>query len=245
MIKKNSICNFSAWAIVFLKYAGGRMASIDHLIATVAALRDPQTGCPWDIEQEHQSLAECLVDECCELLQTIDRLDMPHMEEELGDVLLQVVMHAQLACEAGHFDFDAVAALVNEKLVRRHPHVFGDQPLAGGSAEVLQQWDAIKAAEQKRGPRQPGRFKDLPRQLPALMYAQDVYKQIRKQRMEAGDYVDEEAVLACADELETEADLGRKLFELAAACRLKQLDPESALRRHAQQIVDALDGEPV
>jgi len=220
------------------------MASIDDLIATVAALRDPQTGCPWDIEQDHQSLAECLVDECCELLQTIDRLDMPHMEEELGDVLLQVVMHAQMASEAGHFDFEAVCALVNEKLVRRHPHVFGDQQVTGGSAEVLQQWDAIKAAEQKRGPQQQGRFKDLPRQLPALMYAQDVYKQIHKQQMDAGDCVDEAAVRRCAASLESEAEVGRQLFELAAACRLKQIDPESALRRHAQRIVDALDGEP-
>ena len=147
------------------------MASIDDLIETVAALRDPDTGCPWDIEQDHQSLAECLVDECCELLQTIDRLDMPHMEEELGDVLLQVVMHAQLAKEAGHFDFEAVCALVNEKLVRRHPHVFGENANLGDSDAVLKQWDAIKAEETKRGPEQSGRFKDLPKQLPALMFA--------------------------------------------------------------------------
>lgn len=219
------------------------MASIDNLIETVAALRHPETGCPWDIEQDHQSLAECLVDECCELLQTIDRLDMPHMEEELGDVLLQVVMHAQMAKEAGHFDFDAVCALVNEKLVRRHPHVFGENSL-GDSDAVLQQWDAIKAEEEKRGPQQKGRFKDLPKQLPALMYAKDVYKQIQKQKLDACDHVDDEAVRAAADSFDSEAELGRKLFEIAAACRLKKLDPESALRRHAQGIVDALDGEP-
>ncbi|MFU8847220.1 MAG: MazG family protein [Opitutales bacterium] len=218
------------------------MASIDDLLETVAALRHPQTGCPWDIEQDHQSLAECLVDECCELLQTIDRLDMPHMEEELGDVLLQVVMHAQMAKEAGHFDFDAVCALVNEKLIRRHPHVFGETELEDSSA-VLQQWDAIKAAEKKRGPEQKGRFKDLPQQLPALMYATDVYKQIQKQEMEAGAFIDEEAVHANAKCLATEEELGRKLFEIAAACRLNKLDPESALRRHAQKIVDSLDHE--
>ena len=220
------------------------MASIDDLIETVAALRQPETGCPWDIEQDHQSLAECLVDECCELLQTIDRLDMPHMEEELGDVLLQVVMHAQMAKEAGHFDFPAVCGLLNEKLVRRHPHVFGDEDGVKGSDAVLKQWDVIKAAEKKRGPKQKGRFKDLPRQLPALMYAQDVYKQIQKQQMEASDYVDEPSVLACAETLENEEELGRKLFEIAAACRLKKLDPESALRRHTQRLVDSLDGEP-
>ena len=220
------------------------MASIDDLIETVAALRDPETGCPWDIEQDHQSLAECLVDECCELLQTIDRLDMPHMEEELGDVLLQIVMHAQMAKEAGHFDFDAVCALVNEKLVRRHPHVFGEGATGADDSEaVLQQWDAIKAAEKKRGPEQQGRFKDLPPQLPALMYAQDVYKQIQKQEMNAAAFVEDAAVRETAAQIGDEEALGRKLFEIAAACRLRKLDPESALRRYAQRIVDSLDRE--
>ncbi|MFO8026741.1 MAG: MazG family protein [Opitutales bacterium] len=219
------------------------MASIDDLIETVGALRHPETGCPWDIEQDHRSLAECLVDECCELLQTIDRLDMPHMEEELGDVLLQVVMHARLAQEAGHFDFDTVCALLNEKLVRRHPHVFGDKATPEGSDGVLKQWDAIKAAEKKRGPEQKGYFKDLPTQLPALMYAKDVYKQIQKQELEAAHLVDEASVRAAADSFATEEELGRKLFEIAAACRLNRLDPESALRRHAQGIVDALETE--
>jgi XTP/dITP diphosphohydrolase/tetrapyrrole methylase family protein/MazG family protein len=219
------------------------MASIDDLIATVAALREPETGCPWDIEQDHQSLAECLVDECCELLQTIDRLDMPHMEEELGDVLLQVVMHAQMASESGHFDFEAVCALVNEKLVRRHPHVFGEDTDLKNAEAVLKQWDAIKATETKRGPEPSGRFKDLPSQLPALMYAKDVYKQIQKQAMDASGHVEADAVRACAESFETEEEVGRKLFEIAAACRLKKLDPESALRRHAQGIVDALESE--
>jgi len=220
------------------------MASIDDLIETVAALRDPDTGCPWDIEQDHQSLAECLVDECCELLQTIDRLDMPHMEEELGDVLLQVVMHAQLAKEAGHFDFEAVCALVNEKLVRRHPHVFGKNANLGDSDAVLKQWDAIKAEEKKRGPEQSGRFKDLPKQLPALMFAKDVYKQIQKQKMDASSMLPESSVQAAADRFDNEEELGQLLFEVAAASRSKQLDPESALRRYAQNLVDCLDGEP-
>ncbi|MEO0510489.1 MAG: MazG family protein [Verrucomicrobiota bacterium] len=216
------------------------MASIDELIETVAALRHPETGCPWDIEQDHQSLAECLIDECCELLQTIDRLDMSHMEEELGDVLMQVVMHAQIAQEAGHFDFQAVCAVVNEKLVRRHPHVFGDEKLSD-SEDVLQRWDAIKAAEKKRGPEQKGRFKDLPQQLPALMFAKDVFKQIEKQQMDAGELIDQSAVDAAAGSFSDEAELGKWLFEIAAACRRKKLDPETALRRHAQRIVDELE----
>lgn len=215
------------------------MSGIEDLIQTVAALREPGSGCPWDIEQDHQSIAECLVDECCELLQTIDRLDMDHMEEELGDVLLQVVMHAQMAQEAGYFDFDAVCREVNEKLVRRHPHVFGTGNLQDSDA-VLTQWDQIKAAEQKRGPEQVGRFKDLPRQLPALMYAKDVFKQIQKQSMEVAGLVDLAAIQAQTEALD-EARLGQQLFELAAACRGRGIDPESALRRYTQQVVDRLE----
>lgn len=219
------------------------MSGIDELIKTVAALREPETGCPWDIEQDHQSIAECLIDECCELLQTIDRLDIDHMEEELGDVLLQVVMHAQMAHEAGHFDFDKVCHVVNDKLIHRHPHVFGESSL-GDSDAVLKQWDAIKAEEKKRGPQQKGRFKDLPRQLPALMFAQDVYKQIKKQEMDAADVIDEGGVEMTAAALAAdEHALGKQLFEIAAACRIKKLDAESALRRYAQSVVDQLDSK--
>jgi len=215
------------------------MSAIDELIQTVAALREPETGCPWDIEQDHQSIAECLIDECCELLQTIDRLDMDHMEEELGDVLLQVVMHAQMGREAGHFDFESVCREINEKLVRRHPHVFGADNLESSEA-VLVKWDQIKAAERKRGPVQTGKFKDLPRQLPALMFAQDVYKQIRKQNMPAEGAIDQAAIDTVSATID-ETTLGKQLFEIAAACRSRGIDPESALRLYAQKVVDTLD----
>lgn len=216
------------------------MSSINDLMQTVAALRDPETGCPWDIEQDHQSIADCLVDECCELLQTIDRLDMEHMHEELGDVLLQVVMHAQMAKEAGHFDFDAVCELVNKKLITRHPHVFGDTGKSiKDSAAVLEQWDAIKAKEKKRGPQQTGLFKDLPNQLPALLFARSIFKQLRKLKLDAPAFFDNSKIEERAENL-TETDVGKQLFEIAAACRLKGIDPESALRRHAQKIVDEL-----
>ncbi|MEC7281851.1 MAG: MazG family protein [Verrucomicrobiota bacterium] len=215
------------------------MSAIEDLIKTVAALRDPNTGCPWDIEQDHQSIAECLVDECCELLQTIDRLDLDHMQEELGDVLLQVVMHAQMAHEAGHFDFESVCHVVNEKLIRRHPHVFGEDSLNTSEA-VLTQWDQIKSAERKRGPAQSGIFKDLPRQLPALMFAKDVYKQILKLALPAEAAIDQTAIKTLSDTLD-EATLGKQLFEIAAACRAKGIDPESALRCYTQKLVDSLE----
>ena len=215
------------------------MSAIEDLIQTVAALREPETGCPWDIEQDHQSIAECLVDECCELLQTIDRLDMDHMEEELGDVLLQVVMHAQMAAESDRFDFESVCREINEKLIRRHPHVFGDKALEG-SEEVLVQWDEIKAAERKRGPQVTGHFKDLPRQLPALMFAKDIFKQIQKKGLPAGDLIDFKAIESRSEAMD-EAAVGRELFEIAAACRARGIDPESALRRYAQNVVDTLE----
>lgn len=215
------------------------MRAIEDLLKTVASLREPETGCPWDIEQDHQSIAECLVDECCELLQTIDRLDMDHMEEELGDVLLQVVMHAQMAAERGDFDFESVCQVVNEKLIRRHPHVFGGGQ-TGDTAAVLQQWDQIKAAERKRGPEQTGRFKDLPRQLPALMFAKDVFKQIEKQVIPVDGLLDTRAIEARAESMDA-ARLGEELFEIAAACRARGIDPESALRRYTQKLVDTLD----
>ncbi|MFL2832156.1 MAG: MazG family protein [Coraliomargaritaceae bacterium] len=215
------------------------MSAIEDLIKTVAALREPDTGCPWDIEQDHQSIAECLVDECCELLQTIDRLDMDHMQEELGDVLLQVVMHTQMAQEAGHFDFESVCHVVNEKLIRRHPHVFGKDSLNSSEA-VLAQWDEIKSAERKRGPTQSGIFKDLPRQLPALMFAKDVYKQIQKLELPVEAIIDQKAIDAVSATLD-EVTLGKQLFEIAAACRAKGIDPESALRNYTQKLVDSLE----
>ena len=215
------------------------MSTIEDLIKTVAALRDPNTGCPWDIEQDHQSIAECLVDECCELLQTIDRLDLDHMQEELGDVLLQVVMHAQMAHEAGHFNFESVCHVVNEKLIRRHPHVFGEDSLNTSEAALIQ-WDQIKSAERKRGPAQSGIFKDLPRQLPALMFAKDVYKQIQKLALPAEAAIDQTAIKTLSDTLD-EATLGKQLFEIAAACHAKGIDPESVLRCYTQKLVDSLE----
>ena len=111
---------------------------------TVRRLRAPD-GCPWDQEQTHQSLACCLIDECSALLEAIDLADMPHMREELGDVLCQIVMHAQIAEENGYFAFEDVARELNEKLVRRHPHVFGNEDALDDSESVLKRWDQIKA----------------------------------------------------------------------------------------------------
>ncbi len=214
------------------------MSSIDDLKETMARLRGPG-GCPWDIEQTHKSICDCLVEEVAELLDTIDRDDFPHMREELGDLLLHVVMHAQMASEAGHFNFEDVAREINDKLIRRHPHVFGTMNLPNTEA-VLNQWDVIKAAEKKNGPEAEGLFKRLPPQLSALLWAREIFKQIDKKKLPADGVVDVETVAKLAKGLD-EATAGQKLFELTAACRQAGIDPESALRRHTRAVIDAVE----
>ena len=170
------------------------------------------------------------------MLEAIDRHDLPHMREELGDVLVQVVFHAQLAAERGDFDFEAVAREINEKLVRRHPHVFGPNRL-NTSDEVLVQWDAIKRTErQAAGKAEAPVFKALPPQLPALMYAEAVWKQVGKKMLEDAAQVDREEIGRLGGEL-TEETLGRRLFELAAAARVRGLDPEGALRHETSRVM--------
>ncbi len=215
------------------------MSAIEDLCRTVARLRAPD-GCPWDREQTHQTLTRCLIDECSELLDTIDRGDFAHMREELGDVLVQVVFHAQLAAERGDFDFEAVARDINDKLVRRHPHVFGDAS-AENSAQVIEVWEKVKAAEKAaNGRAESAVFKQLPPRLPALMFAEDIAKRIEKLRLPAAGIVDEVAVARRAQTL-TEAEAGRALFELAAACRRAGIDPETALRRECDRVRQAIE----
>ncbi len=222
------------------------MSGIEKLLVTVAKLRDPDTGCPWDIEQSHQSITDCLIDECCELLQTIDRLDMEHMEEELGDVLLQVIFHAQIAKDNGHFDFDSVCEVLNEKLVRRHPHVFGDEKDLSNSESVLERWELIKSKEKKRGFVAKGLFKDLPPQLPALMFAEDVHKQIVKKSIDASEFYDSYLITKLTEtQSKDESAIGALLFNLVAWCKDNKIEPESALRRYAQNVVDSIESREV
>lgn len=211
------------------------MSPIDELRQTMARLRAPD-GCPWDREQTHQTLARCLIDECSELLETIDKNDLPHMREELGDVLIQVVFHAQLASERGEFNFDDVALEINEKLIRRHPHVFGTGQ-AETSAKVIEVWEQVKAQEKAAaGKTDAAVFKKLPPRLPALMFAEEVGKRIEKQKLPAESVVDHGAVEQLAATL-SEAEAGRRLFELAEACRRRGLDPEMALRKECDRVM--------
>jgi MazG family protein len=216
------------------------MSPIDELRQTMARLRAPD-GCPWDQEQTHASLVRCLIDEVSELIETIDRDDHQHMREELGDVLIQVVFHAQIAAEQGLFTFDDVARDINQKLVRRHPHVFGTGKL-DTSEQVIAEWEKIKATEKKHGPGGSGQttFKHLPPRLPALMFAEAVWKQIEKKQLPADDVVDRAQVETLAQQLDEES-LGRRLFELTAAARAKGLDPEGALRLQATRVMQQVE----
>lgn len=211
------------------------MSAIEDLCRTVARLRAPD-GCPWDREQTHQTLTRCLIDECSELLDTIDRMDLPHMREELGDVLIQVVFHAQLATEQGKFNFEDVARDINEKLIRRHPHVFGANKV-DTSAQVMEVWEKVKAGEKAAsGKTESTLFKQLPPRLPALMFAEEVAKRIEKKQLPADGIVDLAQVKSLGARLD-EAALGRMLFEITAAARVKGLDPEGALRKESDRVM--------
>ena len=158
-------------------------APLERLRSIVARLRAPD-GCPWDREQTHRSLRTALIEETYEVLAAIEADDDANFCEELGDLLLHVVMHAQMASERGAFDFDAVARGIGEKMVRRHPHVFGEDRLAD-SAAVLVRWDEIKRQEKARaglkpGAGEPSQIDGPPPSLPALMRAQKLQEKAAK-----------------------------------------------------------------
>jgi XTP/dITP diphosphohydrolase/tetrapyrrole methylase family protein/MazG family protein len=209
------------------------MPGIDLLLATTARLRAPD-GCPWDREQTHRTICDCLIEGVAELVQAIDRNDVANLREELGDLLFHVAMHAQMAAEAGQFTFDDVAREVNEKMVRRHPHVFGDGAKLGSSDAVVTQWEQIKLKE--KSAKKPTVFKELPPSLNALLTAREVWKQVRKKQLAVGATVDVPAVDAQSKGL-TEDSAGSRIFELVAACRDAGIDPDSALRRHTARVV--------
>tara|TARA_B100001057_G_scaffold156982_1_gene157530 strand:- start:7509 stop:8207 length:699 start_codon:yes stop_codon:yes gene_type:complete len=221
------------------------VSEIQRLRDIVFKLRAPD-GCPWDREQTHHSLARCLVEEASEVLEAIDGDDSELMEEELGDLLLQVVMHACLAEEVDRFDLEDVARGINEKLIRRHPHVFGDDDQKiDSSSEVVDRWEQIKAEEKKNKPSSdlpPKLFKDLPPRLPALLFAHDVYKRALKADLESDGEWNDDWAKELSEGLD-EDSVGRTLFQLVGACRRSGIDPESALRRFASRQVSLLEPE--
>jgi MazG family protein len=187
----------------------------------MARLRSP-TGCPWDREQDHQTLRWHAVEEVYELMDAIEARDDHEMMEELGDLLLQVVFHCQLAKERGAFNFDKVTRHIVKKLIRRHPHVFGDAKAKTVDA-VWAQWDKIKQAE-KRGTRheRPSALDGIPRHLPALLRAEKLVKKARKAGL-AGATGGPAAKLS-------RTKLARELFRLAGAAQARGWSAEDLLR---------------
>ena len=216
---------------------------IARLLEIMAALRTPESGCPWDLQQDFASIAPYTIEEAYEVADAIERGDLDHLREELGDLLLQVVFHARMAEECGAFDFGAVTEAITSKLLRRHPHVFGDLG-RHSPAEVQGLWARIKAEEKRARGAAPsqGVLADVPIALPALTRA------LKLQEKASGvgfDWNDPRAVLAkireeadeieqaleTKDQLEVASEIGDLLFAVVNLARHASADPEAALRQ--------------
>jgi tetrapyrrole methylase family protein / MazG family protein len=206
---------------------------VDRLRNIVARLRSPD-GCPWDREQTHQSLKPHLIEECYELIDAIDAGDDKEMKEELGDLLLQVVLHSQMASEENRFSLEDVAAEIADKLVHRHPHVFGEIRLPD-SAAVLRQWEVIKRAEKQE---RRSALDGVPKGLPALARAQKVQGKAARVGF---DWDEAEGALAkvreelreveSASENRLQEEIGDLLFAVVNFARKKKLDAEQLLNQ--------------
>jgi len=203
-----------------------KKTSISELLRVMARLRSP-TGCPWDREQDHMTLRFHAVEEVYELIDAIEARDDHEMLEELGDVLLQVVFHCQLAEERGAFDFEKVCRHLVDKLIRRHPHVFGEADAKTVDA-VWAQWEKIKKAE-KHGTRhaRPSALDGIPRHLPALLRAEKLVKKARKAKLFPNSKP--------ARPPRSKSALAKALFDLAAAAQERGWSAEALLRAEAQK----------
>lgn len=203
-----------------------KRSAINQLLAIMARLRAPD-GCPWDRQQNHRSLRWQAVEEVYELIDAIEAGDDHELEEELGDLLMQVVFHCQLARERGAFDFESVARHIADKLVRRHPHVFG-QVKVKDVEQVWSNWEQIKRAE-KQGTRhaRPSALDGLPRRLPALLRAEKLVRKARRARLAAQPPKSRNL---------TRAGLGRELFELTALAQSQGWCAEDLLRAATRKV---------
>jgi len=194
--------------------------AINDLLKVMARLRSP-TGCPWDREQDHMSIRRHAIEEVYELIDAIEAKDDHEMAEELGDLLLQVVFHCQLAKERGAFDFEKVCRLIVEKLVRRHPHVFGRTRVKDVD-EVWANWEVIKKAE-KHGTKHARHsvLDGIPRHLPALLRAEKLVKKARKGKLFADGAVDRRRL--------TRTALAMELFDLAERAQRRGWSAEELL----------------
>ncbi len=220
--------------------------SIDRLLAVMRRLRGPD-GCPWDREQTLASLKSGLIEEAYEVIDAIDSGDCSHLEEELGDLLLQVVFQSQICSENGHFEFSDVATAIADKLERRHPHVFGNVHVSG-SSEVLQNWDAIKKAEKQNAAGPASIVAGIPKHLPALQKAHQVQKRAARAGFDwkhiddVFDKLHEEIgelkeAIGRDHEADIRAELGDLLFSVVNVSRYLGHNPEELLNCNIQKFV--------
>ena len=226
--------------------------AVQQLIDMVARLRDPDEGCPWDLEQTHASLVPYVLEEAHEVADAIRHGDKAHLKEELGDLLLQVVLHAQIAQEESHFDLSNVADGISKKLIRRHPHVFSDA-VASDTAAVKETWEAIKAGERGEQPPSTSPLSDAlavkVRGMPALAGAMTISKKAAKAGFEWDDMagvwakvheeLDElkEAVIS-GDQSHAQEELGDLLFTLVNVARWCGIAPEEGLAGTNRRFLD-------
>ena len=221
-------------------------AEFDRLTEIIWRLRQPD-GCPWDREQTHESIAQNMIEEAYEAVECIEAGDAAHLREELGDVLMQVMLHAQIAADAHEFTIADVVRELSDKLVRRHPHVFGKRA-AGSADEVLDIWDQVKSDERAQtgeGAERPqGLLDSVPKAFPALMQAQKVSKRAAKVGFEwetvddVWDEVDAERAEFLAEapgSAERELEFGDMLFALVNVARREGIDAERALRASTEK----------
>lgn len=214
--------------------------ALDRILEVMDRLRDPETGCPWDLQQNFRTIAPYTIEEAHEVADAIESGDLEHIRDELGDLLFQVVFHARLGKEIDAFDFASVANGIADKLIRRHPHVFGDAPRVDAEAQTLN-WEAIKEQERVAGGASSA-LDGVSGGLPPLRRAVKLQKRAGRVGF---DWPDTEPVLAKIreelDELEAEFgqadadrledELGDVLFAVANLARKLDLDPDAALRR--------------
>jgi len=216
-----------------------RRADYADFIRVIARLRAPD-GCPWDRQQTHASLKRYLLEETYEALEAIDAGDAERLCDELGDVLLQIALHAQIAAEAGDFTERDVVDRITEKMIRRHPHVFGDVDVADAD-EVLRNWEAIKRGE---SPERQSLLDGVPASLPALLRASDLSRRAAKVGFDwpslaevwakaCEELAELEAELPAGDASRRAEELGDVLFTLVNVARWTEVDPEDALRQAA------------
>lgn len=214
------------------------MQEFDRLVAIIERLRAPG-GCPWDAEQDHASIAHCAIEEAYELVDAIHHHDTEHLREELGDLLLQVVFHGVIAKDTGEFTLPQVINGLIEKLIHRHPHVFGDTKVSSAE-EVTHNWEQLKRKEKGKSSRQTI-FDGIPENLPSLLSARKIQSAAKRSGHDWGDAhhliarirQDVDQLAANVKSLHKHAalqSLGELLFWVVALARTLDVDPESALR---------------